>query len=78
MNIAWPVYGPKGGSSGVSIAPRTSVPTNPISVPEDWATPPSVTSAVKVIVSAHRVRSNSKGGEGDGDDSCGDGDGDGS
>ena len=69
MNIAWPVYGPKGGSTGVSITPRTSVPTNPISVPEDWATPPSVTSAVTVIVLAHWLWTNSKGGEGDGDDS---------
>ena len=34
-NIAWPAYGPKGGAEGDSNTPRTSVPTNAVSVPDD-------------------------------------------
>ena len=49
-NIALPMYGPMGGIVGVSCKPRTADPTNAVSVPEDWSTPPNVTIVVTTAV----------------------------
>jgi hypothetical protein len=53
-NSSRPAYGPKGGAEGVC-TPRSSVPANAISVPDDWMTPLSVIKAVSVIVLLHWV-----------------------
>ena len=50
--IALPAYGPNGGLDGVSCKPRTVVPTKAVSVPDDWSTPLSVTSAETAAVLA--------------------------
>ena len=57
-----PAYGPKGGASGVPCRPRTSVPTTASSVPDDCSTPPTVTSAVTVMLLSYMNALNTNGG----------------
>lgn len=58
---AW-AYGPKGGDTGVSCSPRTSVPEKATRVPAVWSMPPRETSAVRLIVFAKSAGLNAKGG----------------
>ena len=48
--IGRPTYAPNGGTDGVACRPRTSVPANASSVPDDWSRPPTLTSAVTVML----------------------------
>ena len=60
--IALPMYGPNGGLDGMSCLPRTAVPTNAVSVPDNWSTPPSVTNADTTAVLAKAAGLNTIGG----------------
>jgi len=75
-NVALPAYGPNGAWDGVSWKPRTCVPENAVSVPDNWSTLLSVTSAVSAIELAKSRGLNSNGGGigAGGDRGCGGGD----
>ena len=76
--IGRPTYVPNGGTDGVACRPRTSVPANASSVPDDWSRPPTLTSDVTVMLLVKTAALNSNGGgegRGGGDGAGGGGDG---